>query len=72
MGMRVWVVKDHNSHYPVGAASVIVAENEKQAYNLLDAALIADGLKPHIKDPYTLIELSLDTPQAMILVNGDY
>lgn len=70
--MRLFVVTDHDSYWPVGSASVIVAENEKQAHNLMDAALVADGLKPWLDDPYTLVEISLDKPQAKILVNGEY
>lgn len=70
--MRVFTCVDHDCHYPVGVASVVVAENEQQARELLDAQLIEHKLKPYAKDPYTLQELSLDTPKAIVLRDGDY
>ena len=70
--MRVFTCVDHDCHYPVGVASVIVAENEQQARELLDAQLIEHGLNPYDEPPYTLQELALDTPQAIVLRDGDY
>lgn len=67
--MRVWVVTDHNTHWPVGGASIVVATDEIQARSLLDSALIDDSLKP---DDYTLREIMLDTPYAEVLCDGDY
>lgn len=69
--MKVFVTTNHDVHYPVGAASVVLARSEREAKTLLDAALVARGLKPSDEHPYTLEELD-DSPQAQILVNGDY
>jgi hypothetical protein len=70
--LKVFVCVDHDRHYPVGAASIVIAETIEQAQQLLDEKLKEQGLKPHENEPYTLKELSLETSYAEILVNGDY
>ena len=70
--MKVFYCTNHDSHYPVGAASVVVAQNQKAAKKLLDDLLTSDGLKPSSKEPYDLTELDLTKPEAFLLVNGDY
>ena len=67
---RTYACNDHDSHYPVGCASVVVAENEEQARELLDAQLVANGLKPHKLAPYTLREVKAG--EAVVLANGVY
>lgn len=70
--MRLFTCTDHDLHYPVGCASIVIADNEAHAIELLDAALIGKGLKPFSQEPYTLIEIDLSKPQAVILRDGDY
>lgn len=70
--MKAYYCIDHDNHYPVGAASVVVAEDANHAIELLDAALVKDGLKPYDQHEYTLVEIEMSTPHAVILVNGDY
>lgn len=70
--MKAFVCTDHDYHYPVGVASVIIAENEDQARSLLDAQLRERGLSPHADEPYTLQTLSLDEPKALVLHDGNY
>lgn len=67
--MRLFVCTDHASHYPVGCASVVVAEDEASARELLDAALREHRLEP---DDYTLGEVATDTPTALVLNDGNY
>lgn len=67
--MRVWTCVDHAGHQPTGTASVVVAENEEAARALLDDALVGVGLDPTL---YTLNELDLTEPSALILRDGDY
>ena len=67
--MRVWVCTDHDSHY-VGGASVVVAETEKEAGKILDAALYNKGLDA--LKPYTLVELDLSHGNAVVLHDGNY
>lgn len=67
--MQVYICTDHDGHWPVGTASVIVAWDEPQARELLAAALKAEGLKA--KD-FTLQLLDLSDPRAVVLRNGDY
>lgn len=69
-GKRVFVSTDHDSHYPVGCGSVVIAFDEPTARGLLDAALAAKGLNPN--KPYTLQEIGQDGPIAIVLVDGNY
>ena len=70
--MKVFVCTDHAQFNPVGVASVIVAESEAHAIELLDAALRLRDLADSESHPYTLTEIALDTAQAMILRDGQY
>jgi hypothetical protein len=68
--MKVWTCNDHETHWPVGGASVVVAETEDHARHLLTMALAADGLR-NIQH-FTLKELDLSKASAVILCNGEY
>lgn len=70
--MKVYTVTNHSIHWPVGGASVVVAENEQEATELLDTQLMNEGLVPSDGNPYTLEELDISKAQAIILCNGDY
>jgi len=77
MSLRVFICTDHDCYWPVGVASVVVAEDEEGARALLDAALVGrngpkGGLQPHAESPYTLQELDVTRPGAQILLDGDY
>lgn len=75
--MNVYTCNDHVGH-GVGAASVIVAENELQAYELLRAELIENGLNTEVLSAEkkgempTFKLLDVTKPQAIVLQNGDY
>lgn len=75
--MNVYTCKDHAGHW-VGTASVIVAETELQAYEMLRVELVKHGLEYEVmrnerKGQMPTFQL-LDTtkPQAIVLQNGDY
>jgi hypothetical protein len=68
--MNVYVCTDHDGHWAVGVASVVVAENEEQARTLLVAELATHGLKQ--VDPFTLRRIATDAPKAFVLNDGDY
>ena len=70
--MKVFICKDHDGHWPVGVASVVVAKSKKSAKKLLDAALLSEGLKKCELSPYTLEEVSLEEPRAYVISSGDY
>lgn len=70
--MKLYVSTDHDTHYPVGAASIVYAGDEDEARRLLDEALTRGGLKPSGEEPYTLKLVPADSPRAVVLVNGDY
>lgn len=69
--MKVFVSNDHDSHYPVGTASVVIAKDKREARKLLDEALVYKGLKPYAEHPYELEELEMK-PQVKVLVDGNY
>lgn len=70
--MRLWVCTDHDCHWPVGCASIVLAENEEEAARLLDSALRQHGLKSGNVEPYTLTEIPLDQARAVVLNDGNY
>ncbi len=69
-GKRVFICTDHDTHWPVGGASVVVALSEPMARGLLDAELTARGLNPN--KPYTLTEIGQDAAVAVVLCDGSY
>ena len=69
--MKIFTCTDHDNQW-VGVASVIIANNKGHAKMLLDQELINKHLKPYAESPYTLTELDINKPQAIILQDGDY
>lgn len=67
--MKLWTCIDHESVW-VGGASIVIANDETQARELFDIALRKVNLHP--EDGYTLVSVDLNTPQAIILRDGDY
>ena len=67
--MNVYTCVDHGGHWPVGVASVVVAQSEYRARQLLEAALSKEGLSHR---GFTLQELDTSKAHAVILNNGDY
>ena len=68
--MKVFVCTDHDGHWPVGVASVIVAPNEEAARALLRVALKERWLNGD--QPFTLKEIDTLNRKAYILRDGDY
>lgn len=66
--MKVFTCTDHEGHW-VDVASVVVAENEQQAFVLLKDELERQGLAD---DSFTLKELDVNTPKAIVLCDGEY
>lgn len=69
MMLRVFTCTDHKGHWDVGTASVVIAHSAEEARRLLDAALLEQGLD---LDPYTMKEVPLHEPRAVVLNNGEY
>lgn len=67
--MRLFTCTDHDIHYPVGGASIVIAGSEEEASLLLANQLKSIGLDP---DGFSLKEVSLDKAQAIVLCDGDY
>lgn len=68
--MKIYTCIDHAGFWPVGVASVIIAQNEDEARRLLDGELSKKGLATSDKKPYTLQQIK--GPVAKILNSGDY
>lgn len=68
--MRIWYSNDHEGHYPVGVASVVVAEDEDEARDLLILKLREHGLEQ--KRPFRLTEIKTDQARAIVINDGDY
>lgn len=68
---KVFTCTDFRGIWPVGVSSVIVARDRQEARHLLDKALENAGI-PQDSIPYTLAELDLTKPGALLLNTGDY
>ncbi len=68
--LNVWTCDDHDGHWPVGTASVVVAHDENEARVLLTAELKSHGLDPN--KGFTLRRINTDSPRAFVLRDGDY
>ena len=68
--MQGYVCTDHDGHYPVGVASIIVAPDEDEARRLLAAELREHGLDAG--KPFTLRRIQSEKPQAFVLLDGNY
>lgn len=69
---KVFICVDHDTHYPIGGASIIVAANKGSARRMLNSALIQNNLKDSLGCSYTLEEIDLTKPAAYILCDGGY
>lgn len=71
--MKVFTCTNFEGHYPVGAAAVVVARDEKKAKELLDLELRTQGLE--LGDA-TLTEIcmasSTTEPVVLVLADGNY
>lgn len=70
--MRLFVCTDHDAHYGVPVASVVLAKSEHHARLLLDQKLVEHGLKPCREHPYALRPISKEVPAAYVLSDGNY
>ncbi len=70
--MLIWTCEDHDGHWPVPVASVVVAPSEEAARALLDAELVSRHLKPSAKQPYTLTLLDPAEAGVRMLSDGEY
>lgn len=68
--LKVFTCNDFVGHYPIGTAAIIVAENKARAHRLLMVELASRGLDK--QQAFTVQEVSLTAPSAIILRDGDY
>lgn len=68
--MKVYVCQDHQGHWPVGVASIVVAETEEDARTLLINRLAKHSIEQ--TEPFTLLPVDLAYPEAYVLCDGNY
>lgn len=68
--MKLWTCTDHETHWPVGGGSIVMADTAEQAADLLYAALEKSGLRKG--EPFTLQEVDTSKPFALVLCDGNY
>lgn len=68
--MKLFTCTDHDCFYPVGVASIILADSKEEAAQQLSVALSLRGLDP--SSGFTLEEVDLTVKTAIILRDGDY
>jgi hypothetical protein len=66
--IRLWSCTDHDTHFPVGGASIVLARTEDEARGLLYALLRLRGLDGEV---FSLKEIEIE-PGAHVLSDGDY
>ena len=67
--MKVFTCTDHDSIYPVGCCSIVVAPTEELARQLLQVEL--DSRRLGGRD-FTLQEVDLTLSRATVLLDGSY
>jgi hypothetical protein len=70
MTLNVYTCSDHDGQWPIGGASVVVAESEAMARELLIAALRDHGIRQG--GAFTLKLIDIDRPRAFVLNDGEY
>lgn len=69
--MTIFTCDNFEGHYPVGAAAVIIAENELIAKQMLLDHLAGIGLPQRNPDKITIVPLDIK-PGVTVLVDGTY
>jgi hypothetical protein len=64
--LKVYVCTIHKDE-PSNVGSVVVAANEDEARELIDAALVVKFMASLESQPYTLLEVDLQNPHVMLL-----
>ena len=70
--MRVWYATGFPGHWPTGTAAVVVADDGRQAHEMLADKLAEEGLPRPEYGSYTMAELDTNVEGARLLVDGDY
>lgn len=68
--MKVFTCDDHEGHWPVGTASVVVADNEDEAREMLTEKLNGIGIEDD--GDFTLNELVVSEKRVLVLCDGEY
>ena len=70
--LSLYAVRDHDTIWPVGGDSLILAESEDMVIKLLDFQLLKHGLKPYDEHPYTIRKIDIIGPSVIIFHSGEY
>ena len=76
--MKAFTCNRFTGHYPVGSAAVVIADNPRDAANLLNGRLVCNELPGDAQeeDMIELCEVKISDPRQIglvrILCDGDY
>lgn len=68
---RCWTA-ELKGHWPVGACGFVIASDANEAARLLSKAIREAGMPEQTITPFSLVEIDISTPRAVILNDGDY
>lgn len=69
--MKLFYTTDFAGHYPVGTSAICWAENEDEAYQILERAIMDKGLSPQYSGGFTVQEFTTEE-KVIVLQDGDY
>lgn len=69
--MKLYLCRSHDGRY-LGGNSIVIARDEAEARELLDAELRAHDLKPNAESGYDLERVPMTTARAVMIWDGDY
>lgn len=69
---RIFVCTNFRGYWPVGVASLVIAKDKREAKKLLDQKLRDAGIPIEGDGDYTLTEINIDSPGAVILNDGKF
>lgn len=67
--MKLFTCNDHNGHWPVPTASVIIAKSKDEAKEMLIKELKDRGISDN---QFTLTEINPNKKQVIVLSDGEY
>ncbi|MDE2105955.1 MAG: hypothetical protein KGL39_52520 [Patescibacteria group bacterium] len=70
--MKTFYHKSFTGHYPIGVSAIIVAENAKEATELLNLTLKQDHALNGDAAEGDLVEVDTTRQQAIVIGDGNY
>jgi hypothetical protein len=67
--MKLFTCNDHNGHWPVPTASVVIAKSKDEARKMLTKELKSRNIEDF---DFTLTEINQNKKQVIVLSDGEY